>query len=116
MGQVDTSERTFHVHARHEGRDRSHRVEAKSFEEAAIGFVERWHPAETEDGSVSVLWPTATPAWSTASRSTWTTATPIPAGEANGIASFALAGVSRVQGGRGRRRASWSLGPPGGGT
>ena len=55
MGQVDTSERTFHVHARHEGRDRSHRVEAKSFEEAAIGFVERWHPAQTEDGAVSVL-------------------------------------------------------------
>ena len=55
MSQVAKDARTFHVHARHEGRDRSHRVEAKSFEEAAIGFVERWHPAETEDGAVSVL-------------------------------------------------------------
>ena len=55
MGQAAESSRTFHVHARHEGRERSHRVEAKSFEEAAIGFVERWYPAETDDGAVSVL-------------------------------------------------------------
>ena len=55
MDQAAETSRTYHVHARHEGRDSSHRVEAKSFEEAAIGFVERWHPAQTDDGAVSVL-------------------------------------------------------------
>ena len=55
MGQAAASERTCHVHARHEGRAHSHRVEAESFEEAAIGFVELWHPAQTEEGAVSVL-------------------------------------------------------------
>ena len=55
MAQAAETSRTFHVHARHEGRVHGHRREAKSFEEAAIGFVERWHPAQTDDGAVSVL-------------------------------------------------------------
>ena len=46
---------TFHVHARHEGRHASHRVEGRSFEEAAVAFVERWSPALDVDGDVSVL-------------------------------------------------------------
>lgn len=55
MDHATQTSRTFHVHARNEGRDHSHRVEAKSFEEAAIGFVERWHCAQTDEGAVSVL-------------------------------------------------------------
>ena len=55
MGQAVQTARTFHVHARHEGRETSHRVEGKSFEEAAVAFVERWHPAVDADGDGSVL-------------------------------------------------------------
>ena len=55
MAAVDTAERVFHVHARHEGRHASHRVEGRSFEDAAVAFVERWAPAVDADGDVSVL-------------------------------------------------------------
>ena len=55
MGQVAEETRSFLVHARHEGRNNAHRVEGKSFEEAAVAFVERWHPSVDADGDVSVL-------------------------------------------------------------
>lgn len=55
MGQANPTHRTFHVHARHEGRHASHRVEGKSFEEAAVAFVERWQPSVDAEGEVSVL-------------------------------------------------------------
>lgn len=47
--------RTFSVHARHEEPHRRHSVEERSFEAAAVAFVERWHPAVDADGDVSVL-------------------------------------------------------------
>lgn len=55
MSTAAAQERTFHVHARHEGRHASHRIEGRSFEEAAVAFVERWAPAVDADGDVSVL-------------------------------------------------------------
>ena len=55
MGQVADETRSFVVHARHEGRGHSHRVDGKSFEEAAVAFVERWHPSVDSDGDVSAL-------------------------------------------------------------
>lgn len=55
MAVATTIPRIYHVHARHEGRQASHRVEGKSFEEAAVAFVERWAPAMDAEGDVSVL-------------------------------------------------------------
>ncbi len=47
--------RLFSVHAVHEGAGASHTVEGESFEDAAVNFVETWHPAESADGDVSVI-------------------------------------------------------------
>lgn len=45
----------FSVHASHEGREHGRLVEGRSFEEAAIAFVEIWSPAVDADGDVSVI-------------------------------------------------------------
>ncbi|RZJ88995.1 MAG: hypothetical protein EON88_20465 [Brevundimonas sp.] len=50
-----TAARAFVVHAAHEGRGAGHRVEGKSFEEAAVAFVEIWGPAVSTEGEVQVI-------------------------------------------------------------
>jgi hypothetical protein len=45
----------YTAHAAHEDRHHGHTVEAASFEEAAVAFVEAWHPAVDADGDVSVI-------------------------------------------------------------
>ena len=47
--------RRFAVHAAHESRDHGHHVEGDSFEEAAVAFVETWHPGADAEGDVSVI-------------------------------------------------------------
>ena len=47
--------RRFSVHAANEGHRHSHDVEGRSFEEAAIAFVEIWHPPVDAEGDVSVI-------------------------------------------------------------
>ena len=47
--------RRFEVHAAHEGRGRGHTVEGTSFEDAALAFVETWHPHEDPDGDVTLI-------------------------------------------------------------
>lgn len=49
------SMRQFCVHARGEDGRRGHLVEEKSFEAAAVAFVELWRPPVDGDGDVSVL-------------------------------------------------------------
>ena len=50
-----TDNRAFVVHAAHEGRGAAHRVEGRSFEEAAVAFVETWRPGVSADGAVQVI-------------------------------------------------------------
>jgi hypothetical protein len=45
---------TYRVHAR-DDRSHGHAVEAASFEEAAIAFVEMWRPPVDADNEVSVI-------------------------------------------------------------
>lgn len=47
--------RRYRVHARQDDPRRSHLVEGRSFEEAAVAFVERWSPPVDAAGAVSVL-------------------------------------------------------------
>lgn len=53
MAEMQSELRQFTVHAAHEGG--VHTVEGASFEEAAVNFVETWHPSEDADGDVSVI-------------------------------------------------------------
>jgi hypothetical protein len=46
---------TYRVHARDDDRSHGHAVEAASFEEAAIAFVEMWRPAVDAHNEVSVI-------------------------------------------------------------
>jgi hypothetical protein len=55
MAEMQSEIRQFAVHAAHEGAAGGHTVEGASFEEAAVNFVETWHPVESADGDVSVI-------------------------------------------------------------
>lgn len=46
---------TYRVHARHDDGHRGHVIDAVSFEDAAVAFVELWHPPVDADGDVSVI-------------------------------------------------------------
>jgi len=46
---------SFSVHTLHDSRTHARQVEGATFEEAALAFVEDWHPAADPDGEVSVL-------------------------------------------------------------
>ncbi|CAN5329640.1 hypothetical protein BH10PSE4_BH10PSE4_48720 [soil metagenome] len=46
---------TYRVHARGEAASHAHAVDAVTFEEAAVAFVELWHPPVDADGEVSVI-------------------------------------------------------------
>jgi Family of unknown function (DUF5961) len=50
-----TPARTFCVFSAHDGRKSGHDVEGRSYEDAALTFVESWHPAIDADGEVSVI-------------------------------------------------------------
>ena len=52
---TDTELRRFAVHAAHEDRGREHTVEGASFEDAAVAFVETWHPTVDAEGDVQVI-------------------------------------------------------------
>lgn len=47
--------RRFAVHEASEDRARGHTVEAKSFEDAALEFLEAWHPHADPDGDVTLV-------------------------------------------------------------
>ena len=47
--------RTFRAHARHDGCDHAHSLEAESFEAAAVAFMETWHPEVDADGQASIV-------------------------------------------------------------
>lgn len=47
--------RTFRAHARHEGCDHAHSLDAESFEAAAVAFMEIWHPQVDADGQVAIV-------------------------------------------------------------
>ena len=47
--------RRYRVHARHDDPRRSHLVEGRSFEDAAVACVERWSPPVDARGEVRVL-------------------------------------------------------------
>ncbi len=47
--------RRFAVHAAHEDRAREHGVQGTSFEDAAVAFVETWHPTVDAEGDVTVI-------------------------------------------------------------
>ena len=49
-----TDTRAFDVHAAHEGRHARHRVEGRSFEDAALAFADQWGAA-TPDGDLQVI-------------------------------------------------------------
>lgn len=46
---------TYRVHARDDDRSHGHAVNAASFEEAAVAFVELWRPPVDTDNEVSVI-------------------------------------------------------------
>ena len=47
--------RTYRVHARGADHNHGHAVDAVSFEDAAVAFVELWHPPLDADNEVSVI-------------------------------------------------------------
>ena len=47
--------RRFSVHPANEGHRHSHVVEGRSFEDAAMAFVEIWRPPVDADGDVAVI-------------------------------------------------------------
>ncbi|HYE47859.1 MAG TPA: DUF5961 family protein [Caulobacter sp.] len=51
--QLET--RRYAVHPAHHGRDATHTVEGVSYEDAALAFVDRWHPPADESGEVTLL-------------------------------------------------------------
>uniref|UniRef100_B0T9E1 Uncharacterized protein n=1 Tax=Caulobacter sp. (strain K31) TaxID=366602 RepID=B0T9E1_CAUSK len=46
---------TFRVHARDDDHNHAHSVDAVSFEDAAVAFVEMWHPPVDADNEVSIV-------------------------------------------------------------
>jgi hypothetical protein len=48
-------DRAFCVRVLHEARSHAHEVQGASFEEAALAFVEDWHPAPDDEGDVSLV-------------------------------------------------------------
>jgi hypothetical protein len=46
---------TYRVHARSDDHRHGHSVEATSFEDAAVAFVELWHPPVGADNEVSII-------------------------------------------------------------
>lgn len=46
---------TFQVYAAHDGQNHCHAIEGQSWEDAALAFVEAWHPAADTDGEVQVI-------------------------------------------------------------
>lgn len=46
---------TYRVHARGDELHHGHSVDAVSFEDAAVAFVELWHPPVDADNEVSVI-------------------------------------------------------------
>ena len=47
--------RTFRAHARNEGGDHAHGVDAESFEAAAVAFMEIWHPMVDAEGQAAIV-------------------------------------------------------------
>jgi hypothetical protein len=47
--------RRYSVFACDEGRQRAHDIDGVSYEDAAIGFLEAWHPAADADGEVELM-------------------------------------------------------------
>lgn len=47
--------RRFAVHEASEDRARGHAVEAASFEDAALEFLEAWHPQADDHGDVTLV-------------------------------------------------------------
>lgn len=47
-------QRQFCVHDLHEAANRAHVVEGLSFEDAALHFVEQYHPSDGEDVSLDI--------------------------------------------------------------
>jgi len=47
--------RRYEVHPAHHGRDATHTVEGASYEDAALAFIDRWHPAIDADGEVTLM-------------------------------------------------------------
>lgn len=45
----------FHVYAAHDGRNHGHTIEGRSYEDAALAYVEEWRPAADADGEVSLI-------------------------------------------------------------
>ena len=54
MTQI-SADRAFCVHALDDTRNHAHEVRGASFEEAALAFVEDWHPRPDEEGDVSLI-------------------------------------------------------------
>lgn len=55
MSESPAAEHRFAVHGRHQAHPHDHIVLGRSFEDAALGFVEDWHPAMDADGEVAVV-------------------------------------------------------------
>ena len=50
-----TTTNAYCVHAMHDTANHAHEVHGASFEEAALAFVEDWHPAPDGGGDVSLI-------------------------------------------------------------
>ena len=57
MTQVANDTRQFSVHARHVDSHHARLLEEKSFEAAAVAYVEDFHPPLTDDHEISVVVP-----------------------------------------------------------
>lgn len=55
MAQAIDQTRKFSVHARHVDSHHARILEEKSFEAAAVAYVEDFHPAVDQDNEVSVI-------------------------------------------------------------
>lgn len=55
MAQAIEETRKFSVHARHVDSHHARVLEEKSFEAAAVAYVEDFHPAVDQDNEVSVI-------------------------------------------------------------
>lgn len=47
--------RAYRVHALDEAASHAHSIDGASFEDAALSFIEDWHPAPDDDGDVTVI-------------------------------------------------------------
>jgi hypothetical protein len=52
---TETLQRRFAVHGTAEAPSRAHLIEGTTFEDAALHFVEDFHPAATADDAVSLI-------------------------------------------------------------